>query len=290
MRRDDPATWWGVVEEHGAASEESHAEDVRHEGLRWIVRKSAKEDWLLDAVARNPRVSEPVQQLLGQELNPTGTRGVYSTRPCFTRAGERLAPEDCPPIVGVSDRKADPGATSILGGEGIHTDGLPLDRIGAVGYLQDSPEGAGGFTIWPGSHSWLFEQIGRKVLPEADGANQSGKSGGGDHAPVPHPLPPHHLARRTVMKQYPQGYQVAGRRGDVVLWHGMLLHTVGLNYDRESIRMAVLADFSAKDGRSGMDMCTRNPELDMWTQWSQEVRDADVSAVRGSGSDTLSKL
>ena len=106
--------------------------DVRHEGLRWIVRKSAKQDWMLNLVARNPRVSGPVRQLLGQELTPTGTRGVYSTRPCFTRAGCRIAPEDCPPIVGTSDRSNDAGATSILGGEGIHTDGLPLDRIGAV--------------------------------------------------------------------------------------------------------------------------------------------------------------
>ena len=63
--------------------------------------------------------------------------------------------------------------------------------------MQDSPDGAGGFTLWPGSHRWLFEQIGRKVLPEADGCNQVGKTGGGAHAPVPHPLPSHHLARRT---------------------------------------------------------------------------------------------
>jgi hypothetical protein len=275
MRRDEPASWWGTVEEHGLESEESHAVDVRHEGLRWIVRKSAKEDWMLNLAARNPLVAGPVKQLLGQELNQTGTRGVYSTRPCFTRAGRRLAPKDCPPIVGVSDRGDDAGATSILGGEGIHTDGLPLDRIGAVGYLQDSPSGSGGFTIWPRSHRWLFEQIGRKVLPEADGCNQVGKSGGGVHAPVPHPLPLHHLARRTVLKQHPEGFQVAGKRGDVVLWHGMLLHTVGLNYDKNSIRMAVLADFSAKDGRSGAEMCTTDPD-DMWTQWSREVRDAPI--------------
>ena len=41
--------------------------DERHEGLRWIVRKSAEEAWMLDLAARNPKVAGPVAQLLGQE-------------------------------------------------------------------------------------------------------------------------------------------------------------------------------------------------------------------------------
>ena len=93
----------------------------------------------------------------------------------------------------------------------------------------------------------------------------------------------------TVLKQHAQGFQVAGKKGDAVLWHGMLLHTVGLNYDKNSIRMAVLADFSARGGRSGAEMCTPRSD-DMWTQWSQEVRDAPIGpsspcvAAGGAGS------
>ena len=34
----------------------------------------------------------------------------------------------------------------------------------------------------------------------------------------------------------------------------MILHTVGLNYSRDSVQMAVIADYSAADGRSGADM------------------------------------
>ena len=245
---------------------------------------------MLDIVARNERIRAMVHQLLvggggdpgawsleGAGIREPGTRGLYCTRPCLDRAGARIPPELIEPRVD-SDNKGplttdgSSPCTSILGGEGIHSDGLGIDGVGVVAYLGDCPEGAGGFTVFPGSHRWLFTGVGSGHLPEADGEFQSGSAGGGSHAPVPHPLPAAHVARRTLLRAHPMGHEVAGEAGCVVLWHKMLLHTVGINYS-DSIRTALLADFSLGEGRGRAEDCSADPN-EMWTRWSRQVQDA----------------
>ena len=96
LDRADAATWRGSVEER---ADFASAEGTNHSGIRWTVQRSIEEGWMLDLVARNARVVAAVRQLQGaRELEPPGTRGVYCTRPCFSVAGDQLAPEDCPPI------------------------------------------------------------------------------------------------------------------------------------------------------------------------------------------------
>ena len=91
---------------------------------------------------------------------------------------------------------------------------------------------------------------------------------------MPHPLPETHVARRTLLAQHRHGLEVAGESGDVVLWHGMILHTVGINYSH-TIRTALLADFNQKDGRGSEEDCSADPAR-MWDRWSQEVRDSPL--------------
>ena len=156
LLESDPSSWLGTVdelvdEERGLTPEALSA--AGHAGSRWIVRKSAKEDWMLQIVARNERIRGMISQLLGpwEGISEPGTRGLYCTRPCYRKSGERIPPELIEPRVdsdnkGPADTDGTSPCTSILGGEGIHSDGLGMDRVGAVAYIGDCPAGAGGFT------------------------------------------------------------------------------------------------------------------------------------------------
>ncbi len=59
-----------------------------------------------------------------------------------------------------------------------------------------------------------------------------------------------------------------------VLWHGMILHTVGINYSH-TIRTALLADFNQEGGRGSEEDCSADPAR-MWDRWSREVREAPL--------------
>ena len=154
---DDPSSWLGTVDElvdEGRGLTPEALSAAGHAGSRWIVRKSAKEDWMLQILARNERIRGMISQLLGpwEGISEPGTRGLYCTRPCFRKSGERIPPELIEPRVdsdnkGPADTDGSSPCTSILGGEGIHSDGLGMDRVGAVAYIGDCPAGAGGFTV-----------------------------------------------------------------------------------------------------------------------------------------------
>eukprot|EP01045_Picozoa_sp_COSAG04_P001181 COSAG04_NODE_37_length_33905_cov_5.439951_9_plen_298_part_00 len=153
----DPSSWLGTVDElvdEGRGLTPEALSAAGHAGSRWIVRKSAKEDWMLQIVARNERIRGMISQLLGpwEGISEPGTRGLYCTRPCYRKSGERIPPELIEPRVdsdnkGPADTDGTSPCTSILGGEGIHSDGLGMDRVGAVAYIGDCPAGAGGFTV-----------------------------------------------------------------------------------------------------------------------------------------------
>ena len=66
---------------------------------------------MLQIVARNERIRGMISQLLGpwEGISEPGTRGLYCTRPCYRKSGERIPPELIEPRVD-SDNKGGPAA------------------------------------------------------------------------------------------------------------------------------------------------------------------------------------
>lgn len=102
-----------------------------------------------------------------------------------------------------------------------HTDQV-CQQLNACAYLADVPPRNGGFTVYPGSHKAMFQT-------HKYAANWS-------------PLPTFRDALRKVVEEI-RPWELAGRKGDVIFWHGRAVHSPGVHVG-ERIRWAVFADFT----------------------------------------------
>ena len=259
VNRDDPSTHRGPFDEW-----ESQSDPLNFRvGYRWQVREFGAEQLLID-LAYSDELVELAEQLLGEGMlqspivggrpmgsdgtawpggpvDPAigdGVRGVYNTLP-------------------YGDKPREPDA--------CHTDGHPFN-LGIVGLIADVPEDGGAFKIWPGSH--------RRLYPTFQMQYDQPRIPYYDHLPSYKGII-HSEAYEAEIKAVMQDTAPVdcwGKQGDVVLWHHRLAHMAGHNYS-ETIREAVLYDFS----RTDLDLCRLDPpQADMWRDWSEETRHADV--------------
>ena len=104
---------------------------------------------------------------------------------------------------------------------GPHSDQV-CQQLNVCTYLDDVPPRNGGFTVYPGSH---------RVMHHAHKyeANWSPVEEFGNHV-------------RVVVREI-EPYEFVGEAGDVIFWHGRLIHSAGI-HTGDRIRWAVFADFS----------------------------------------------
>ncbi len=104
---------------------------------------------------------------------------------------------------------------------GPHSDQV-CQQLNVCTYLDDVPARNGGFTVYPGSH---------RVMHHAHKyeANWSPEDEFGN------------CVRKVVREIQP--YEFVGDAGDVMFWHGRLIHSAGI-HSGDRVRWAVFADFS----------------------------------------------
>ncbi|MBF67559.1 MAG: hypothetical protein CMQ29_07675 [Gammaproteobacteria bacterium] len=139
-----------------------------------------------------------------------------------------------------------PGVEGYLG---PHTDDQSA-QLGAMVLIDDVPPRCGGFTLWPGTHHnfrphWTANVGGRIVEKEAYER---------EVAEV--------LANVTPV-------EITGKAGDVVFWHGRMMHSAGINHsavegNRPVARLVVPCDFQ-RGGKTWYDDDERGPgDIAQW--------------------------
>jgi hypothetical protein len=132
----------------------------------------------------------------------------------------------------------DPDAPQI-GAIGGHVDGT-LDvedgagdvvphTINGVAYLDRVQPYGGGFTAWPGSHRTVCEYVDEHPIQSIAGGIPAPDGQGG--------------WRETPLDEVYDPFEITGDAGTVVLWHGRLQHTGGINLRPGSLRIAHIQRF-----------------------------------------------
>jgi hypothetical protein len=93
----------------------------------------------------------------------------------------------------------------------------------AVTLLTDVPDGAGGFTIWPGSPQLLYPTSAEALnwMPTDASAAAMDR--------IKHTIEP---------------LEFCGSAGDVVLTHGLMVHSAGIHRRKDVVRRAIIMDFN----------------------------------------------
>lgn len=302
MKRNDPATW-------GPLSDEEHARLVAQKphiggepymsgkGHRFFIRNGA-ETPMLDLAPR--ALWSVAEQLLGQGsvVWPAGLdEESQTTGPCFMSddvvkgleshmgdAGDRpekgsftTEPElRLPPtgpvwLTGQGTR----GLYCTLPGspspgpdyKGAHSDGACYGRwrFQIAAYIDDLPPASGGFTVWPGSHTRIWKDQWEAFLEGERHTDDhlAERRAGGYNDPVIRQI-----------KSDTEPVDCHGPAGTVVLWHTKILHIPGQNLSSDIIRQATIYGFMKTPASVPDALVTDETNLDIWRDWSAEVRNA----------------
>lgn len=157
------------------------------------------------------------------------------------------------------DDLTDPTATQPSDRNG-HVDGfgqysdtgeVGYTTMAAVAYLDRVQPRGGGFTVWPGSHRILerfFQDHPVETLGELGSRPAAIDGDGWD------------LDGRLQDQLDP--FEISGDAGTLVLWHGKLLHTAGVNHG-PNVRVAAIPRFRHVDG----DEIKHDVASDIWKIW-----------------------
>ena len=129
-------------------------------------------------------------------------------------------------------------------------------HISTMVLVHDTPPRCGGFTIWPGSHRILHPHWdtvhGAKIAEEK-------REGFAD-------------ARDAVLRDITP-VEFSGKAGDVIFWHGRMLHSAGINHSAETanpmVRLIVPCDYQI-DGQTYVDDMEFGPGPNV--QWWVDTR------------------
>ena len=204
---DDASTWaspeWAPMPRPDESGPYQGRQRIVYGGHTVKLHDLGDVDFLMDLVPNHPRVRAVAQAILGDDLRPS--ERTRGVYAVFPNAGE-VDPDD-------------PGRlTRPLG---PHTDQV-CQQLNACAYLDDVPPRSGGFTVYPGSHKIMF----RAHRFEANWS----------------PLPGFRDAVTRVVAEI-EPVEFAGEKGDVIFWHGRMVHSSGVHLG-DSIRWAVFADFT----------------------------------------------
>jgi hypothetical protein len=300
MKRDDPSTWTPITEEESArlkAARPDAGGDPYFSGgaHRFVVRNGAEE--LLLNLA--PRAIWPVaEQLLGAGtvVWPAGLdetematgesfmsddavnglvshvghdmgwpeKGTFETEPAL-----RLPKTGPVWINGQGSRglyctlpnSPDPGPDY----NSAHSDGACYGRyrLQIAAYIDDVPQNCGGFTVWPGSHTRVWEEQWEafKEGEKHTDKHLSVRKAGGYTDPV--------IGR---IKSDTAPVECHGPAGTVVLWHTKIFHVVGQNTSSDVIRQATIYGYLKTAESLSDEMAMDNAGGDIWRDWSHEVQ------------------
>ena len=173
-------------------------------------------------------------------ITAQGTRGMYCTLP------------DSPPSGG-------PDWPGSHAGEGLYDSRMLLQT--AV-YFDDLPPASGGLTLWPRSHTRIWDHW--------EPINRNGSATGtGEGAPrfVGYAAPPLGDIRVDTAPVVTHGPV-----GSVVLWHSIMLHMAGVNTSNDVIRQATLYGFHKTAESVPDERVSAGPTGGIWDSWSDEVR------------------
>jgi ectoine hydroxylase-related dioxygenase (phytanoyl-CoA dioxygenase family) len=172
-------------------------------------------------------------------------------------------------VRGIYATLPDPSADEIE--DHLHTDGHPF-HVGVVCLLEDCPPDGGGFKIWPGSH--------RRFYPLFPMQYDQARIPYYEHMPAHKGLihPQAYLDEVEKVEADTPPVDCFGGTGDLVFWHHRMGHMAGNNRaEPPSIRQALLFDFC----KTQLDaMRLDPPQADMWRDWGEELRDANVPVSR----------
>lgn len=301
MRRDDPSTWGPITdEEHGRLAVRPAGGGDPYfsgKGHRFVIRNGAEQRLLdlaprplwtvaeqllgegtvvwpkgadADGMTEGPAfISDDVVKGLGQHVGDAAgwpEKGTWQTEPAL-----RLPATGPVWINGQGTRglyctlpgSPDPGPDY----KGSHSDGACYGRwrLQMAAYYDDLPPGGGGFTVWPGSHVPIHEEQWRAFL---DGERHTDdhlteRRAGGYTDPA---------IRRARAETAP--VETHGPAGTVVLWHTKILHMAGQNRSTDVIRQATIYAFAKTPASVPDERMTDESNLDIWRDWSDEVRAA----------------
>ena len=251
LSRDDPTSWqnpkWKPPEEADKSGFFEERQRFAIHGRTVKMHDIGNELYLLDLVPHNTKVKEVANQLLSDSLKRVErTRGVYAFFPSS--------------LVSESDRQQRVSGNAL----GPHTDRV-CQQLNVCAYLDDVPPRSGGFTAYPGSHKVMFEahQYESNWSPNARFKD---------------------CMREVIETIAP--VEFAGKRGDVVFWHGRTVHSAGIHVG-DTIRWALFSDYTqdrpylTPDEHREMGQYEwfkdtklfRNDDLvsdDMWRNWRLE--------------------
>ncbi len=303
MKRDDPTTWVPFTDDEKAGYQRPDGGGDPYfsgGGHRMIIRNGA-EDLLLDIGAR--AVWDIAEQLLGkgEVVWPGGLdESECTTGPCYmtqkiaegmevhmgpkrkdwtgegsSRTEYLRLPKTGPHWMTAqgtrgmyctlpnSPLSTPPDWRGAHAGEGLYNTRQLLQT--AV-YFDDVPPGAGGFTIFPGSHTriWNYWEAKNHGATAIANGEDSPRFIGYTDPPI------------GDLKADTEPVMTSGPAGSVVLWHTIMLHLAGGNSFSDVLRQATLYGFhktpeSWPDGR-----LVAGPKGDIWTDWSEEVRSVAV--------------
>ena len=225
-------------------------------------------------------------------INGQAGRGLYCTLPG--------SPDPRPPpgeSSGGDVRTNTPGAKFW---SGMHSDGGhdTRSRLRATLFLDDCPQGSGGFTLWKGSHGamhdhqWKMTQTSNsqhahksaaQLQEEWDTHAQEGmnyRTNSERHAN----LDGYNSLAQDKLRQI-EPLEIAGSAGTVVLWHAQLAHVIGQNSRSDTIRIASICDVWLTPEalpdvvlRKRRSTLVGEPFPSLWTDWSSEVQKTPTSA------------
>ncbi|NKB99862.1 MAG: hypothetical protein GKR90_15380 [Pseudomonadales bacterium] len=191
LQRDDPHTWLDSPHKRWTASDHEMV-GLLHSG-NWKMRSAdriGKESFLVDGIARHPTMLQLAEQLLGGPLKSVNrVRGVYAVLP---------KPQH------------------LVGALGPHCD-YAAGQLGAMVVADEMPTGAGGFTVWPGSHTRLHE-----CWDTCYGSSITGEG-----------VDAYRRCRDEILSDTVP-VETFGHPGDVIFWHHRLLHSAGINRTADS--------------------------------------------------------
>ncbi|HJP29127.1 MAG TPA: phytanoyl-CoA dioxygenase family protein [Candidatus Latescibacteria bacterium] len=302
MKRDDPTTWGPLTEAESARLAANKPAgggepDLGGKGHRFYVRNGA-EQFMLDLAPR--ALWQVAEQLLGRDtvVWPAGLdeRGI-TTGPCFlsddtmagltTHMGQMAAdpPETAPFVTDEAMRLPRTGPVWLTGQgtrglyctlpnspdpgpefRGSHSDGAVYGRwrLQMAAYIDDLPPDSGGFTVWPGSHTRIWQE---QWDAFHDGEKHTDKHlevrrAGGYSDPVIRQI-----------KADTEPVDCFGPVGTVVLWHTKIFHMAGQNRSADVIRQATIYGFMKTTASLPDALAADNRGGDVWRDWSEEVRD-----------------
>ena len=307
MKRDDPSTWGPITEEESAGLRARRPANggeplLSGKGHRLTIRNGA-EELLLDLGPRALwRVAE---QLLGEGsvVWPAGSdESGFTTGPCLMDDGamEGLASHMGQEVENFREQatfatedlrlpKTGPVWMNGQGTRGLyctlpnspspgsnwrgaHSDGpcYGRPRLQFAAYIDDLPPASGGFTVWPGSHTRIWERQWQAFhehgLTHTGEREKVREAGGYEYRPDP------------LFEQIKADSQPAdsyGPAGTVVLWHTKILHIPGQNTSSDVIRQATIYGYLKTLESVSDAMAMDDSGGDIWRDWSDEVRAID---------------